>query len=69
MTLYSRLDALLKARPKTMVAALAVFTATAFFFNPVIPAWIAGVVIFPAAFSVAMMVVWKPGSGAKETKD
>ena len=69
MTLYSRLDALLKARPKTMVGALAVFVATAFFFNPVIPAWIAGVVILPAAFSVAMMVVWKPGSGAKETKD
>ena len=69
MALYSGFDALLKARPKTMVAALAVFTATVFFFNPVIPAWIAGVVILPAAFSVVMMVVWKPGSGAKETKD
>ena len=69
MTLYSRLDALLKARPKTMVVALAVFVATAFFFNPAIPAWIAGVMLLPVAFSVAMMVVWRPGSGAKETKD
>ena len=69
MTLYSRLDALLKARPKMMVGALAALAATAFFFNPAIPAWIAGVMLLPMAFSVVMMVVWKPGSGAKKTKD
>ena len=67
MTLYSRLDALLKARPKTMVGALAALAATAFLANPVIPAGVAGVVLLPA-FSVAMMV-WKPGSGAKETEN
>lgn len=67
MTLYSRLDALLKARPKTMAAALVAFTATAFLLNPVIPAWITGVMHLPVASLIAVMV-WKRGSGAEETE-
>ena len=51
--LYARIDALCKARPKTMWGGLAAFSTTAFLVNPLVwnqPgfAWIAAAVLWPA---------------------
>ena len=60
--LYARVDALCRARPKTMAAIMVVFTTTALLVNPAVwnhpkfTAWIAAAVLLPAPFQVWAMV-------------
>ena len=59
--LYARVDALCKARPKTMWGGMAAFTTMAFLVNPIVwqqPgfAWIAAAVLWPAPIVAWAMI-------------
>lgn len=68
--LYVRVDALCKARPKTMWGGMVIFTTTAFLVNPGVwkypefTAWIAAAVLLPAPFQVWAMVRRNRAKGA-----
>ena len=66
--LYARLDALCRARPKTVAAAIMVFAAAAFLANPAWPwpgfAWVAGAMLLPGVY-IVLLGLWQSRSKSK----
>lgn len=60
--LYAKIDALCRARPKTVAAVMVVFTTTALLANPAVwkypqfAAWVAAAVLVPVPFEVWALV-------------
>lgn len=68
--IYARLDALCRARPKTVALGMVLFTTAAFLFNPavwkhpVFAAWIAAAVLLPVPIEVWALVRRKRSGGS-----
>ena len=59
MSLYARLDAFCRARPKTVCVILIVFTMTALIFNPAFNGWMIAILSLPLLLIVALSIAAK----------